>query len=183
MSSRIARFAVVGAALALPLSAMIAAPATAAPTTTTRPIVTSAVPKANVRTGPSPWRGAPFRHPERQRLLPWSCAGPTSSAPWYGRAEDPRRSTYRASWRRSSRSPAATPTPSTCGTNARRGTLPWACCRVIAPTYQAHAKPGYRSLRYQAVPYTNIWAALNYVRHTYGMGKFARWNQGQNWAY
>ncbi|MCB0918360.1 MAG: transglycosylase SLT domain-containing protein [Actinobacteria bacterium] len=55
--------------------------------------------------------------------------------------------------------------------------------QVIAPTYQAYAKKGYRSLKYQTVPYTNIWAAINYVKDVYGPGKFKSWNRGYNQGY
>ena len=183
MSSRIARFAVVGAALALPLSAMIAAPATAAPTTTTRPIVTSAVPKANVRTGPSPWRGAPLRHPNGSAFYPKVLRWANLVSAVMAEQKIPQKylpGILAQIQQQSSGNPNAI---NLWDSNARRGTPSMGLLQVIAPTYQAYAKPGYRSLRYQAVPYTNIWAALNYVRHTYGMGKFARWNQGQNWAY
>lgn len=67
--------------------------------------------------------------------------------------------------------------------NAARGTPSKGLLQVIAPTYRSNAKPGYTSAKYQAVPYTNIWAALNYVKKRYGMGKFAAWGAGQNQGY
>lgn len=67
--------------------------------------------------------------------------------------------------------------------NAAAGTPSMGLLQVIAPTYQTHAKRGFKNLRYQAVPYTNIWAALHYVKKSYGMNKFSTWNQGANHAY
>lgn len=67
--------------------------------------------------------------------------------------------------------------------NAAAGTPSMGLLQVIAPTYQTNAKPGFKNLRYQAVPYTNIWSALKYVKKSYGMNKFSTWNQGANHAY
>lgn len=67
--------------------------------------------------------------------------------------------------------------------NAKRGTPSKGLLQVIAPTYRAYAKPGFKKLKYQTVPYTNIWAALNYVKHAYGMKKFKAWAKGQNQGY
>jgi len=67
--------------------------------------------------------------------------------------------------------------------NAVAGTPSKGLLQVIAPTYQAYAKPGYKDLKYQAVPYTNIWASMSYVKDTYGMGKFKLWNAGENPGY
>jgi hypothetical protein len=67
--------------------------------------------------------------------------------------------------------------------NAAAGTPSMGLLQVIAPTYQTHAKPGFKNLRYQAVPYTNIWSALRYVKKSYGTNKFRSWNQGANYAY
>jgi len=67
--------------------------------------------------------------------------------------------------------------------NAVAGTPSKGLLQVIAPTYKAFAKKGYKSLDYQAVPYTNIYASLNYVQGSYGMAKFKSWNQGANQGY
>jgi hypothetical protein len=84
--------------------------------------------------------------------------------------------------------------------NARRGYASMGLLQVIAPTYRTYAKPGFKGTliwinvgsRYGAQqfsspwmtsPYTNIYAALNYVIKTYGMVKFSYWNQGRNTAY
>jgi SLT domain-containing protein len=67
--------------------------------------------------------------------------------------------------------------------NAAAGTPSKGLLQVIAPTYQFYAKPGYKNLQYQTVPYTNIWSALHYVKANYGMSKFTAWTQGSNEAY
>ncbi len=84
--------------------------------------------------------------------------------------------------------------------NARRGYASMGLLQVIAPTYRTYAKPGFKgtliqidvgsryglqqfSSPWMTSPYTNIYAALNYVIKTYGMGKFTYWNMGWNSAY
>ena len=67
--------------------------------------------------------------------------------------------------------------------NAAAGDPSKGLLQVIGDTYQTHAKRGYRSLKFQARPYTNIWAALAYVKANYGMSKFQKWNDGINSAY
>jgi hypothetical protein len=83
--------------------------------------------------------------------------------------------------------------------NARRGYASMGLLQVIAPTYRTYAKPGFKgtlirstsaagmasssSSPWMTSPFTNIWAALNYVLRTYGMGKFDYWNRGWNSAY
>lgn len=84
--------------------------------------------------------------------------------------------------------------------NARMGYASMGLLQTIAPTYQAHARPGYRgtltyvpiqgtSIRqqfaspWQTHPYTNLYAALNYVISRYGYTKFKSWNAGYNQGY
>lgn len=67
--------------------------------------------------------------------------------------------------------------------NAAKGTPSKGLLQVILPTYKYYAKAGYKTSKYQTVPYTNIWAALNYVKGRYGMSKFASWNSGYNQGY
>lgn len=67
--------------------------------------------------------------------------------------------------------------------NAKKGTPSKGLLQVILPTYKYYAKAGYKTAKYQTVPYTNIWAALNYVIDRYGMSKFASWNAGYNQGY
>ncbi len=77
------------------------------------------------------------------------------------------------------------------------GIASWGLLQVIAPTYQAYAKPGYAGVieyrlvnnrQQQFVPYMiqapyNLYAALNYVAKRYGTVKLDAWNNGQNGPY
>jgi hypothetical protein len=84
--------------------------------------------------------------------------------------------------------------------NARMGYASMGLLQVIAPTYRAHARPGYQgTLTYVGVPgtgiwqqfaspwqthpYTNLYAALRYVISRYGISKFKSWNAGYNQGY
>ncbi|MFT6564052.1 MAG: SLT domain-containing protein [Actinomycetes bacterium] len=67
--------------------------------------------------------------------------------------------------------------------NAKRGTPSMGLLQMIAPTYTYYAKQGLRSVKYQRVPYANLWAALNYVKSRYGMSKFRSWSKGYNQGY
>jgi SLT domain-containing protein len=67
--------------------------------------------------------------------------------------------------------------------NAAKGTPAKGLLQMIGPTYQANAKSGYTDLKYQTVPYANLWAALNYVKRSYGMSKFDSWSAGSNGSY
>lgn len=82
--------------------------------------------------------------------------------------------------------------------NARYGYASMGLLQVIAPTYRSYARPGYEGTLthvsaggrwqqyqwpYQTTPYTNLWAALNYVKGRYGYQKFVSWNNGLNQGY
>lgn len=82
--------------------------------------------------------------------------------------------------------------------NARYGYASMGLLQVIAPTYRSFARPGYTGelthvsvggrwqqfqSPWQTRPYTNLWAALNYVIHRYGYQKFTSWNNGLNQGY
>lgn len=67
--------------------------------------------------------------------------------------------------------------------NAAAGYPSRGLLQVIAPTYRTFAKPGFKNVRYQTTPYTNIWSALRYVKAEYGTDKFRRWSLGANQAY
>lgn len=67
--------------------------------------------------------------------------------------------------------------------NCRRGTPSMGLMQVIAPTYLTHAKPGLKNVKFQMLPYANVWAALKYAKSRYGMSKFASWNSGYNQGY
>lgn len=67
--------------------------------------------------------------------------------------------------------------------NYRRGTPSMGLLQVIAPTYLQYARRGLRQVKFQALPYANIFAALKYAKSRYGMSKFAKWSVGQNEGY
>ncbi len=67
--------------------------------------------------------------------------------------------------------------------NFKRGTPSMGLLQMIAPTYLQYAKDGLKSVKFQALPYANVWAALKYVKSRYGMSKFAKWNRGLNQGY
>lgn len=67
--------------------------------------------------------------------------------------------------------------------NYKRGTPSMGLLQMIAPTYLQYAKNGLKSVRFQALPYANVWAALKYVKSRYGMSKFSKWNRGLNQGY
>jgi len=139
--------------------------------------------RANVRTGPSKWRGKRLRHPNGRKF-------PRKVIRWANLVKSVMRE-HRIKRRylrgilaqiqqESGGNPKAV---NRWDSNARRGTPSKGLLQVIAPTYRAYAKPGRRSRRYQKVPYTNVWASLNYVKKTYGKKKFRYWNRGYNQGY
>lgn len=139
--------------------------------------------RATVDTGPSKWRGKKLRHPNGRRFH-------RNVKRWANLVRSVMRE-HRIKRRylrgilaqiqqESSGNPYAV---NRWDSNARRGTPSKGLLQVIAPTYKAHAKPGFRRLKYQTVPYTNIWASLNYVKRNYGMKKFRSWNRGYNQGY
>ncbi|MFI0433076.1 MAG: hypothetical protein ACH36H_08015 [Candidatus Nanopelagicales bacterium] len=81
--------------------------------------------------------------------------------------------------------------------NWSAGVASWGLLQLIAPTYQANAKPGFagtietryvngvaqKFVSYMIVPEYNIWAAMTYVQRRYGNAKFDTWNSGVNAAY
>ncbi len=81
--------------------------------------------------------------------------------------------------------------------NWSAGIASWGLLQIIAPTYQANAKPGFvgtvetryvngvaqKFVSYMIVPEYNIWAALTYVQKRYGNARFDKWNSGSNLAY
>lgn len=67
--------------------------------------------------------------------------------------------------------------------NAAAGDPSKGLLQIIGSTYDSYAKKGYGDRKYQTTPYTNVYASLNYVLDSYGMGKFASWNGGANQGY
>lgn len=138
---------------------------------------------ALVRTGPSPWKGERLRHPRGGKF-------PAKVERWanlvslvMAEHKVPQRylpGVLAQIQQESSGRPKAV---NRWDSNARRGTPSKGLLQVIAPTYRHFAKDGFRHTRYQTVPYTNIYASLNYVKKSYGMGKFRSWSNGHNQGY
>lgn len=140
-------------------------------------------PVADFRTRDSAWRGFRLRHPEGGRF-------PTQVTRWANlvlavMGEHRIAARYLPGilaqiQQESGGDPYAT---NRWDSNAAAGTPSKGLLQIIAPTYRAYAKPGWRSTRYQITPYLNIWASLNYVIDRYGKRKFKLWNKGQNQGY
>lgn len=162
--------------------AAVVAPATANPSPTqTRPAKPKRV--IGVNTGPTAWRGERLRHPNgggfASEVVRWANVVVAVM-------EDqriPRKYLPGILAQIDQESDGDPNLVNDYDSNAAAGTPSKGLLQIIAPTYQSNAKPGYRNLKYQTVPYTNIWASLRYVKQRYGMDKFADWNAGQNWAY
>ena len=143
----------------------------------------SAYPTADIRTRESAWRGFPLRHPSGGRFYPTVTRWANLVLAVMGEHRIPAKylpGILAQIQQESSGNPYAV---NMWDSNAARGTPSKGLLQVILPTYRAYAKPGFRSSHYQTVPYTNIWAALNYAIDRYGRGKFASWNRGHNQGY
>ena len=143
----------------------------------------SAYPTADLRTRESAWRGFPLRHPSGGRFYPTVTRWANLVLAVMGEHRIPAKylpGILAQIQQESSGNPYAV---NMWDSNAARGTPSKGLLQVILPTYRAYAKPGFRSSHYQTVPYTNIWAALNYAIDRYGRGKFASWNRGHNQGY
>lgn len=172
----------VSAALVVPAAHAAPAAPAAAPAVAVaaaRPVA----PTADVMSGPSKWLGGTLRHPNGGRFYPavrrWAnlvlavMAEHRISRRWLT-------GILAQIQQESSGNPNAV---NRWDSNAKAGHPSKGLLQVIAPTYRAFAKTGYRALRYQTVPYTNIWAALNYVIDRYGKRKFKLWTKGHNQGY
>lgn len=147
------------------------------------PVVSPALTASTVAVGPSQWTGPGLRHPNGRRFSP-------SVLQWanltlavmtrHGIPDIYLPGILAQIQQESGGDPAAT---NLWDSNALRGTPSKGLLQVIAPTYTAYAMPRFRSLAYQTVPFTNIWAALNYAKKTYGMKKFDSWAAGKNTGY
>lgn len=138
---------------------------------------------ADTTTGPSTWRGKRLRHPNGSRFPAAVIRWANLVSAIMAEKNIPRRylrGILAQIQQESSGNPWAV---NLWDSNAARGTPSKGLLQVIAPTYRYYAKPGYRHLRYQTVPYTNLWAAMDYVRDRYGMKKFKHWNRGYNQGY
>ena len=138
---------------------------------------------ATIKTGPSKWKGRKLRHPRGGKFYPSVIRWANLVKMVMREKKIPRRflkGVLAQIQQESSGNPNAV---NNWDVNAARGTPSKGLLQVIAPTYRYHAKPGYRNLRYQTVPYTNLWAALEYVLDRYGKKKFKYWNRGYNQGY
>jgi soluble lytic murein transglycosylase-like protein len=138
---------------------------------------------ATAATGPSNWRGKKLRHPNGSKF-------PKQVRQWANLAtsvlfeHDVKRKFLKGVLAQIQQESSGNPNAvNNWDSNARLGTPSKGLLQVIAPTYRAYAKPGHRKTRYQTVPYTNLWAAMNYVKNRYGMSKFRSWNRGYNQGY
>lgn len=175
------------AAVAAPAAAAAPAPgvavATASAASTTPRAAKPPVPTADVSTGPTRWVGQLVRHPRGGRFYPnvlrWANL---ALAVMHEHGISPRYlpGVLAQIQQESSGNPNAV---NRWDSNAAAGHPSKGLLQVIAPTYRAYAKPGYTSVRYQTVPYTNLWAAMNYVLDRYGKRKFKLWSRGHNQGY
>lgn len=207
MSKRVVTIALASTAIGLSAGTLSVAPVSAAPAvvapagsgtqaapvqpTTVAPTDPVAAARAAKRAlidslvlaGPSTWRGAPLVHPSRVGFYPqvtrWANLVrivmdqqgiPAAYLP----------GVLAQIQQESAGDPMAI---NLWDSNARAGTPSIGLLQVIAPTYQAYARKRFRSLAYQSVPYTNIWAALKYAKRNYGMAKFVAWTAGFNVSY
>lgn len=142
-----------------------------------------AVPVVDTTTGPSPWTGEKLRHPNGKpfpkRISRWANVVVAVMA----EHKIPRRYLPGILAQIQQESFGDPNLVNTYDSNAAMGDPSKGLLQVIGSTYQTHAKPGFKNLKYQTVPYTNIWAALRYVKKSYGMDKFDSWNAGSNSAY
>ncbi len=133
--------------------------------------------------GPSKWQGRKLRHPEGGSFDPQVLRWANLTVEVMDELNIPRKrltGILAQMQQESSGNPNAV---NRWDSNAKAGTPSKGLLQVIAPTYRAYAKKGYQNTKYQTVPYTNLYAALNYVKDAYGYGKFASWNQGSNAGY
>lgn len=182
----------VPAALMAPAAQAVSAPVSAAPTVSaqrnvvvpiTRNLKFANYPVADIRTRDSVWRGFPLRHPRGGRFYPEVRRWANLVLAVMGEFRLQARflpGILAQIQQESSGNPYAI---NLWDSNASAGMPSKGLLQVILPTYRAYAKPGFRSSTYQTVPYTNIWAALNYVTDRYGRGKFKSWLKGYNQGY
>ena len=164
-------------------SPFLAAAQLAAPPVQVAAPVPVGPPPVDTTTGPSPWTGEKLRHPD-------GSAFPKQISRWANivvavmeEHKVPRKYLPGILAQIQQESFGDPKLVNTYDSNAAMGDPSKGLLQVIGSTYQTHAKPGFKNLKYQTVPYTNIWAALRYVKKSYGMDKFASWNSGSNSAY
>jgi len=140
-------------------------------------------PPVGIETGPSPWTGEKLTSPRGgkfpKRVLRWA----NIVVAVMDEQKIPRKYLPGILAQIQQESDGDPKLVNTYDSNAAAGDPSKGLLQVIGDTYQTHAKPGFKNLKYQTVPYTNIWSALHYVKTSYGMDKFASWNSGSNSAY
>lgn len=169
------------AAATAPAAAGVAAERSVSPTTKNLPF--SQYPTADWHTRDSAWTGFELRHPKGGKFYPTVTRWANLVLAVMGEHRIPAKhlpGILAQIQQESSGNPYAV---NNWDSNASRGTPSKGLLQVILPTYRAYAKPGYGNKQFQTVPYTNIWAALNYVIDRYGRGKFSSWDKGSNQGY
>ena len=139
--------------------------------------------KSDVETGPSKWQGRTLKHPSGGNIPPEVTRWANLVSDVMAEHNIPDRyleGILAQIQQESFGDPKAT---NNWDSNAAAGDPSNGLLQVIGSTYQAHAKKDYENRKYQDVPYTNIYAALNYVKAAYGMDKFKSWNGGANHGY
>jgi len=134
---------------------------------------------ATINTGPSEWQGRKLRHPRGGKFYPTVVRWANLVKMVMREKKIPRRFLKGILAQIQQESAGNPNAVNNWDINAARGTPSKGLLQVIAPTYRYHAKPGC----YQTVPYTNLWAALEYVLDRYGKKKFKYWNRGYNQGY
>lgn len=156
----------------------------AAPAPLPAPAPVPAVPPAvGIDTGPSAWTGSKLRNPKGgsfpKRVTRWA----NIVVAVMDEQKIPRKFLPGILAQIQQESDGDAKLVNTYDSNAAAGDPSKGLLQVIGSTYQTHAKPGFKNLKFQTVPYTNVWAALHYVKKSYGMDKFDSWNAGSNSAY
>lgn len=140
-------------------------------------------PRVDVRTGPSAWRGGKLIHPRGGGYYPTVTRWANLVQGVMDELDIPRKYLPGILAQIQQESAGRPNAVNNWDSNAQRGTPSKGLLQIIKPTYRYYAKAGYRNERFQTVPYTNIYASLNYVIKRYGMSKFKLWNSGYNQGY
>ncbi len=166
------------AAATQPVAATVTADAKKAPASSSQKSAA-----AMTKMGPSQWKGERLRHPRGGKFHPKVLRWANLTLVVMEELKIPKKrlpGILAQMQQESSGNPKAV---NRWDSNARRGTPSKGLLQVIAPTYRHYAKKGFRDTKYQTVPYTNLYAALSYVKDAYGYGKFGSWNRGANQGY
>lgn len=169
-------------------SAPAPAPAPQARTGTEVGAAAAAKPKppkvvATVSSGSSEWRGEKLRHPDggffHDDVLRWA----NTAVAVMEKQGIPRKYLPGILAQIDQESDGDPKLTNDWDSNAAAGTPSKGLLQVIGPTFLGHVPKQWRDVKYQTVPYINLWAALHYAQDRYGMEKFDEWNAGNNSAY